>query len=368
MELFTLDEDFQPNRVVENYESLIWSERYSNSGDFQLTTGNIGPMLQLLPEDSYVTVRDSTVPMRVELHKIENKKNVGPLLTVTGRSFEAPALEDRVSVNALNPISPRPVWNMLAEKESDAAYKAMRVVLGDVERFAEGVSVLAAIAPAVDPKDAIPEMDLILPADYEIGVTNSYEIKAGKLYDTILELITVNNRGIKSVRPSSSETQVGVEIYNGADLTQLVVFDARFDQIDDATYLLSKQGSKDVAYVYDAAGGAKILKTAAPEPEGLARRVLLVDADSNATGTTAEARRNRGLIELYKNNATALFDGEVADQVARGYNKDYFLGDIVKLVGQYGLSQDVRVAEFIRTQDASGESAYPTFEAINATT
>lgn len=365
MELLTLGSTFHPEKIVENFQSLIWSERYDKAGDFQLTTANISETLQLLPENSYVTLRDSTVPMRVETNKIENKKNVGPLLTVIGRSFEAPAFEDRVSVKELSPTAARTVWDMTADKESDAAYKMLRVVLGDVERLKDGVSVLPAIAPAVSPNDAIPEIDLILPADYSTGTTKIYEIKAGDMYSTMLELISINHRGIKAIRPVlPSEDKVGIEIYNGADLTNTVVFDARFDQIDDATYLLSTQGSKNVGYVYDTAGGMQVLKTAAPEPSGLARKVLLVDADNNATGITSQARTNRGLIELYKYNATSLFDGEVAEQVARGYNKDYFLGDILKLVGQYGLSQNVRCAEFIRSQDASGEKAYPTFEAV----
>lgn len=97
---------------------------------------------------------------------------------------------------------------------------------------------------------------------------------------------------------------------------------------------------------------------------GLSRRVLLLDAVSDTSVSTADARNSRGLIELYQNNPTALFDGEVAQQVANGYNRDYFLGDIIKLNGEYGLSEIVRVSEFIRSADGSGEKAYPTFETV----
>jgi len=360
MEFQTLNEDFQAEHVVENYETLIWTERYSTNGEFQATFNNIPAGLAQLPEGSYVTLRESTVPMKVETHKIEKKKNAVPVLTVTGRTCEACWLEQRQSVKDLPSAAGRPAWTITADKQSDAAYKAIRTVIGDEERFKDGVSVLAAIAPSISAKRAIPQASLILPQDYSTLTTNTYEIKAGNLYTVIMELITANFHGIKSVRPNTSDTRVDIEIYNGSDRTDELVFDARFDQIDDATYLLSKQGSCDIALVYGPNGSQQVLKNATEEPEGLERRELLVD-DS---GSTSEIRTNHGLVELYKYNATALFDGQIAEQVASGYNKDYFLGDLLKLTGQYGLSQIVRVAEFIRSSDNTGTKAYPTFEAI----
>ena len=199
------------------------------------------------------------------------------------------------------------------------------------------------------------------------GPARTIEIQAADLYNTVRELLETSRRGIKAVRPGPGGTQVTLEIYNGADLSSTVVFDARFDQFDSATYLLSEQGSMNVAYVYGnlATGNEQILKTTAAEPAGLARRIILVDAVNDNTVTTPEARIARGLIELYKYNATALVDGEISQQIASGFNKDYFLGDILKLVGEYGLTRNVRVEEFIRTSDASGEKAYPAFQAVD---
>lgn len=363
MELLTLNSSFQPDKIFEGYQSLIWSERYSKFGDFQLTTSNIASTIASLPLESYVSLRDSTVPMLIETHKIEKKKNAAPLLTVTGRTFEYCALSRRLSVNSLPSGTLRPFWAMPASKESDAAYKALRVVLGDIARSQGGTSVLSSISPAVSAYDAIPELDLILPNDYETASPYTFEIKAGELYITVIELIAVTNHGIKSIRPGSSGSKVGVEIYNGADLTNDLVIDARFDQIEDATYLLSATGSANVGYIYSSNGSQEVLKTAGPEPSGLARRLLLLDDSSNAA--TVDVRNSRGLVELYKYNVTALFDGEVAEQIAAGYNTKYFLGDILKLTGEYGLSQNVRVTEFIRSQDNTGEKAYPTFEAVD---
>lgn len=421
MELFSLDGSFQPLNLVENYESLIWTERYSKYGDFEIVSSNINELRSLLPTESCVSLRDSTVPMIVETHKLIKPIRDKSQVKITGRSYET-VLERRGSVNALSAAPKRVAWIKDAAKESDAAYLAIRDVIGDIARTQGAVTVLPARAPSVSPLDVIPQLDLRLPVDYydvvnvnawsatinyatgdrvkylgyiwqairfHINVTPSltatttwlqvspwvsYEIKPQNLYTTVIELINTNRRGMKAVRPVSGGNQVGIEIYNGANLTGEGVtgdpehvenIDARFDQIDAATYLLSLQGSTNVAYVYGANGAQTVLKTTAPEPSGLARRVLVLDESGDSTTTTTDIRRSRGLIELYKYNATALFDGEVAEQVAAGYNKDYFLGDIVKWVGEYGLSQKARVAEFIRTADATGEKAYPTFEAVD---
>jgi hypothetical protein len=421
MELMTLNDDFQPEDVVENYSSLVWSERYDKAGDFQLTTTEVGYMLNLLKLDvedahSYVTLRESVVPMVVEVHKIEKKKGAAPVLTVTGRAFET-VLERRASVNQLNAGAVRAPWVIQAAKASDAAYEAMRVVLGDDAQFLSGMQVLDALAPAVTPLDAIPEIELTMPADYEVSnwtPTNTfqvgeivayggslyrainsaslnkvpgidtgfwsayasagsvpladsvgYEIAPKDLYNASMELIVSNHRGLKAVRPLPDNNKISIEIYNGADLTNDLVFDIRLDQVEDSTYLLSEQGSANVGYVYGSNGAQSVLKTAAPEPSGLNRRVLVVDASSDGTSNTSDIRRTRGLIELYNSNKTALFDGQVAEQIATGFNSEYFLGDILRLDGDYGLSELVRVVEFIRTSDATGEKAYPTFEVVN---
>lgn len=426
MELQKLNSVFQPEVPIEQYESLIWTERYGPAGDFELVSSDISRCMQLMPLESYVSIKESTVPMIVESHKIVKQKNSVAKIEVRGRSFES-VLERRSSAFSMPSGAARGPATFSLVKSSDAAYFTIRYALGDIARTVDGVS-MGAIAPIISALDAIPEINLVPPADLAmnnapiwnsgtaytagaqvrvefsptdikiykavVGSTNqnppsnlSYwtplgtlgtiEIKTGNLYPTVVELIQSNRHGIKAVRPpnGSTKTTVDIEIYNGADLTTTTVFDAKFDQFDDATYLLSAQGSTNIAYVYGGgtgapAGGTIVRKnTVGAEVSGLARRVLVVDEMSDATLNTAAIRTSRGLVELYKNNAIAIFDGELAKQVADLYNKSvnaggYSLGDIIQFNGEYGLSRKVRVVEFIRTSDATGESAYPAFEVI----
>lgn len=435
MELQKLDAVFQPTEVVDDnrFESLIWTERYATAGDFQLVSSDISWCMDMLPRESYVTLRDSTVPMIVDSHKIVKQKNSVPKIEIKGRSFES-VLERRGSVLGLG-NGARPVWTNDAVKTSDAAWHALRGVLGDPAQNVAGVSI-GSQPPVNGALDVIPEIRLAVPADLAVNIAPAWngttvyaagtqasvttgtapnqvttiykslitanganpetmptywqklgtlakvEIKAGNLYTTVIELIQANHHGIKSVRPpnGSSKTTVDIEIYNGADLTATTVFDAKMDQFDDSTYLLTAQGSTNIAYVFGGgtatstggvpAGGTVVRKNnAGVEVSGLARRVLVVDEQSDNTLNTPAIRTSRGLVELYKNNAIAIFDGELAQQVAEKYNKNvnsggYSLGDIVQFNGEYGLSRKVRVVEFIRTFDATGDAAYPAFEVI----
>ena len=119
MDLVTLNENFQPSRLVENYSSLIWTERFNTVGDFQITTGDVKRFMNLLPEGTVVSLRESNVPMIVETHQIDRKKNQPQVLTIKGRSFES-ILSYRVAVSSI--AASVADWAVVAKIPSDVAY------------------------------------------------------------------------------------------------------------------------------------------------------------------------------------------------------------------------------------------------------
>ena len=429
LDLIVLDDDYQPATILDNHKSLIWTERYAPRGEFEFVTGDIENTMRLLTHSDpdlevAVTIPNSTYVAFAEVFLIEKPKNSGRQLKVTGRMFDC-ALERRSSAS-VQPPGTLKTWLIPAVKSSDAAYLLLRYILGDAGRVVNGIT-LAAQTPLLSTNDAIPELQLIPPIDFgkykqgsneptvapwvsgqaypkdayvTYGTINAttdgappvmdgkskvwrsveavtsttappdgakwiesrFEIKAQDLDSTVAELLAMNYRGLRSVRPVFGSDKVGLEIYNGADLRERMSFDVTFDQVESAQYLLSKQGSTNIAYVYSSVKSEIVQKTTTNK-SGLARRIHTVDISSESPAPAD--LRSRGLIELYKYNATAVFDGQIAESVAEGYNRDYFLGDIVKLVGDYGLERNVRIAEFIRSSEASGDKAYPTLEVID---
>lgn len=370
MELVTLDKKFQVTNLIDNFESLIWTERYNKAGDFQIVSSDIDNIISKMPLDaigrpSYVKLRESNVVMFVERAKIESDANGIPKITVTGRSFEAVALSRRTSTGGVYSSGAYPPFNITASKESDAAFHLMRTILGDVSRKDPFGLTWSPMSPANAPGDAIPEIHLRFPTDYLNG-GQSFNIKPQELYQSVIDLLTVNSHGIRSILNNGS---VDIEIYNGHDLTENLAFDTRADQVLKSTYLISNETEKNVAYFMSKSGQGLYYNPPYNNPVGLDRRVVFIDQSNDDATSDIDARRVRALIELSKHAKTAVFDGELAVNIADLYDKPqylggYSLGDVIQLRGKYGLYQNTRVVEFIRSMDANGTKAYPTFETV----
>lgn len=361
MELVVLNSNFQPARLVEGYSSLIWTERFSSNGDFQLTSDDVGGTRNQLPlENPYfgipptiVSLRDSDVPMVVETHSIEKSLTDAPKITVTGRAFET--VFDRRTTSMTNMAVSSAAVDVTTSKLTavDAAYFVMGQVL--------------ALYP-------IPELRLELtrPSDYTPPADQTdYSVDKGDLYSWANSQITSENYGLRAIRPSDpSDHQITVEIYTGSDLTNKVIFDARFDQFTSSTYLLSTLGWQNVMQVQAKNGSAIVQDDPNKTYTGLALRMGYLDATSQTDSIAQDSAvlptlmPNLGTVELAKHLETVLFDGEISRLNGYKYGQDFNLGDIVQLAGDYGLSQYVRVTEFIRSEDNEGEKAYPTFTAL----
>jgi hypothetical protein len=53
-------------------------------------------------------------------------------------------------------------------------------------------------------------------------------------------------------------------------------------------------------------------------------------------------------------------DGEIVPTAQFKYGRDYGMGDLIEIQGKSGAINRARVTEYIRSQDAEGEKAYPT--------
>jgi len=364
MELAKLNANNQLMKPLENYDSLIWTERFIGIGDFQLVTGDVDRYKELLPEGSLVSLRESTVPMIVEDHYIERKKNTGEKLFIKGREVTS-ILDRRISVQAVSAALTE--WKVVAKIPSDVAHYLIYKIC------VEGIN---------DPADIFPSsfVQFETPADYlnTSGPNREFVVPRGKLLNTVLDFLKAESdadpnttppspevvpHGIRAVRPARGGTAIAVQIYTGTDRTAQVRFDATRDQLDDGSYLFSKKGLANAAYVLGPTSAFKLHKGAVV-PSGLDRRVTLVDATGSGI-TSADGIKNEGIDALNKANEVARFNGALnTDLSLYSYGQDYKLGDIVMLAGDYGLNTRSRVTEYIRSEDAQGSKSYPTLVSI----
>ena len=103
---------------------------------------------------------------------------------------------------------------------------------------------------------------------------------------------------------------------------------------------------------------------------GMERRELFTDArdiSSTVNDTTiSDAEYNaqleqRGYEKLVDYQIARSFDGQVEATQMFKYGRDFFLGDTVQVVDEYGIESKSRIDEIVRSQDKEGYNVYPTF-------
>jgi hypothetical protein len=91
---------------------------------------------------------------------------------------------------------------------------------------------------------------------------------------------------------------------------------------------------------------------------------ITTDLVGGDAGLLLRLLNQRAKDALANNNYTKVVDGEVVPQSQYQYGKHYSLGDIVELQSPSGLTTPARITEYIRSQDANGQRAYPTVSVI----
>jgi hypothetical protein len=84
MELYTLDETFLREHVVDEYVSAIWAERFVKAGDVQVILPVTPERITRLAEGKFLAEKDSDEIMLIESQSID-----GGLMTVKGHTAEA---------------------------------------------------------------------------------------------------------------------------------------------------------------------------------------------------------------------------------------------------------------------------------------
>jgi hypothetical protein len=62
---------------------------------------------------------------------------------------------------------------------------------------------------------------------------------------------------------------------------------------------------------------------------------------------------------LKRQRRVSMFTGNISPMAPYQFKRDYNLGDLVTLYGDYGQVEIMMVNEYIRTEDAEGDRGYP---------
>ena len=350
MELIILNENFQIVDIIDTFESIIWTERYNSYGDFEIFTKISNKLLYLLEDDYYIRLTNSERIMIIEDCNIKTDVESGNTITITGRSIES--IIDR-----------RIIWTQTVL--NDGLQNGIKTLLNN--NVISPLEMDRQISNFIFDESVNPTI---------IALTVNAQYLRDNLYGSIEKLCITNDLGFRVVLSDSN--QLAFQLYYGIDRSYdqienpYVVFSPEFDNIINSEYAISKKLLKTLTVVLgEGEEGSRKTKIVGGGI-GLDRREMYTDAGISQTVDEVLMSDNeyyaqleqKGIEDLITNSIDNSFDSKVDTTRMYEYEKDFFLGDIVQMVSEYGIQAKARITEIIRTQSTSGIEIYPKFTII----
>lgn len=382
MDVVKLDPvSYLPTTLVEGYNSMIWTERGLENGDFQMSTAKVSEMRALIPDGSLISLLDSDEVMFVENHRIKRDDKGVATSIVTGRTFET-YLENRVATGVY-----QTPWKAIKQYKTSevAAFLIWNHLVNTTNQDPSRTGQV---------KDALTALANVVATDSTtvVEAVKDWYLEEGEIYKQLRDRLSLGRLGVRNIRPRNSTgnvmtfdtsgtagvrgtatktstanlTKLRVDVYNGVDRTRQqsavtpVIFHYESGHIENPEYLFSSRDYKVMATVASSLGNTDVWPdniVPAVIPSGIDRRILFVDG---GTMPDANAVIQKGMIELRNHIRKILFDGAISPLSPYKYNTHYSLFDKVTLMAEYGYEAPMVVAEYVRTEDAEGDRGYPT--------
>ena len=351
LELLVLDTNFKEISIIDSFASCIWTDRLNEYGDFEIYTNMDLNLFALCQKDYYLWTENSDHQMIIQERRIKSDVEDGAKLIISGKSLETildgrvvwgqkilsgnlqDGVEALLNENIINPtLADRKISNFIFERSTDPIITALSV---EAQYFGEN------------------------------------------LYTIIHNLCTSNSIGFKITL--NAQNQFVFRLYAGADRTYnqvtnpYVIFSPEFENLMGSDYKESNKSFKNVAMVAGEGDGSARTIVNVGTATGLSRKEYFCDASdiskTTDSGTLTDAQyqeqlSQRGIEELTTLQGTVTFEGEVDATKTFVYGEDFFLGDVVQIENEYGVTGTAYISEFIISQDNNGLSMYPTFTMI----
>ncbi len=88
MTIFIWDENFVTVKTIDDFDSLLWTERYNGAGDFELYTSATPELIEFCKIGYHIHIVESSYLMIIENTEIDSGEE-GANLIVKGRSLES---------------------------------------------------------------------------------------------------------------------------------------------------------------------------------------------------------------------------------------------------------------------------------------
>lgn len=360
--------DWSRYAVIDEFQSLIWTERYADAGDFTLVIEDTEENRQAWQGGELVMVEGSDQVMRVD---IINRKN--GLLTIKGvgiiDAFRFHIFRDRWQTD-------KSAWTFITTKPTVIMTTIVNKLVNPATYWFDGTIQSESAGGSLE--NTIPGLTVepYTRDDWPISIALNY----GNVMDALKQLSQTSGLDFRVVPVMDGSGSAKFKMFRGRDLrvdtdrygADPVVFSPDLDTLTNIEELYSQKDTFTRAYVWPAGITDKSqIHRYQPyySPGSWFDRTIMIDAnDINVADHTstelALLLEQRAFEEWSKRrHRSKNLSGEIITQNSQyQFGVHYFLGDWVELRGTHPQSNSYpcQVYEYVRTQDSTGERAFPT--------
>lgn len=426
MDFRILDFDFNPVDTLDKFESIIWSSRFLEAGDFELYT----PVDQRILDDVrigyylfcdtfYNPTTDEADLMIIETMEITSDPQNGNKIRILGRNLKS--LLDR-----------RIIWGQVAFKTSDMVSSVITTLLNDnainppdwSKQYQDGGTGQYITVSVTGEQRKLPNLVYEEGEFEDVAIDGDYQYNGETLYDTFVDMLGRFNLGwevLYNFTTGKYVFRIKGEIdhtYNQNERNPLV-FSPSFENLKNSNYIESSSTEKNSGLItgegdennvmYNVVGDkyTKAKPTGEENPKalgwyektndgyiltnditvdvtktyymhsiysGLERKEMNISASDISRkkddGTEYGNRTYLGMLltkgenELAQNIYTQTYEGTAEATRGYVYLEDYNIGDICEIVNEWGISSMVLISEVVMSVSVNEVSTIPTFAAI----
>ena len=351
MDIYVLNKNLEIVDPVDGCESIIWTSRFFEHGDFELYLPCSKENIVRYAPDRYLKRWDYPGAMIIEKTAIETTEESGEKLIVSGRCLKSLLMR-------------RVVWDQTTFTNKTVEYIIRSLITKNV----------------ISPSDSSRKIEnFVLGNEVGFGdVIQNAQYTGDNLYDIVVELCKTYNYGWDI---NLIDGKFVFQLFKGINrsyeqnVNPRVIFSDDFENLITSKYSKDTMKYKNVARVAGEGEGVNRTIYDIGTVSGIERRELWVDAkdltstsknedDQDVTLTTAQYKEvliNRGKEKLSENVSVESFEGTVETLEQFSFPEDFDLGDRVSVANDYGIKASPQIIEIIENEDDSGYSVNPTF-------
>lgn len=342
MDLYLLDENLQKIDLIDYSQSVIWHTLYCGAGDFDISIPASAELFSKVREGCFFYRKDDPTLMIVEKIELQTNEESVDLLVITGGSAE-------------KIIGRRIVWSQTIL--NGRVCECTRRILTE---------------NLIDPVDPARKIGIVKMGECVVAAeTMQKQITGDNLLDATVEILSTYGLGF---RLQGEIERLGGTLYfriiRGTDRSKgnaegnpVVKFSKDFDNLIASDYVSDYTEYKNVCLVAGEGEGTARRRREVGVVSGLSRREMYYDNNglSSNEGEIGEDDYNNMLDEagkeqLAETKVTQTFSGEIDQLGAYKYGEDFFLGDIVTIENEYGISANVRITGVTENKDENGHN------------